>query len=151
MPQHAPTQPTPWEQVVFLDGSPVLSEGPDALFIINRIFDFAFKVDIFLTFNMSYQETNENGGHWVHHKPAIRRNYLRGWFTIDFLSVVPYYAIGWAACGGDCTYGSSLSAIGDVRVIKLVRMIKLARLLKASRHRLRPMVWSGASVRCIGV
>ncbi len=54
-PPHAPTQPTPCEQVVFLDGSPVLSEGPDALFIINRIVDFAFKIDIFLTFNMSYQ------------------------------------------------------------------------------------------------
>merc|ERR1719387_2656024 len=54
----------------------------------------------------------------------IRRNYLRGWFLIDFFSTCPIDVLAGLAMGG----GSQ-----DVRAVKLIRTVRLARLLKLVR------------------
>lgn len=56
-------------------------------------------------------------------------SYLRGYFIIDLLSVLPLDDIAMACTN---TSGSSLSTVRLIRVIRLLRIIKMARLLKFS-------------------
>ena len=110
----------------------------DTLFFINRLVDFCFLVDMFLCFNLSYQESAARGAFWVHDKSMIVKKYLRGWFAVDFVSILPFYIMGWAMDVDDNGSGSeqgrsASNLLASVRAIKLLRMIKLARVLKASR------------------
>ena len=62
---------------------------------------------------------------------AIRRNYIRGWFVIDFVSCLPvtYIAlIGQAIEGSDGGGGS-----GATRIFKTLRLLRLAKLLRIAR------------------
>jgi len=126
---------TPFE-VTFLDERSV--SDLDTLFFINRVVDLCFLVDMFLCFNLSYQESAARGAFWVHDKSMIIKKYLRGWFIIDFVSILPFYVVGWVMDVDDKGSGSeqgrsASSLLASVRAIKLLRMIKLARVLKASR------------------
>ena len=93
------------------------------------------RVDLF----MRSQESSAKGAFWVHEKGMIIRNYVQGWFIVDLISVIPFFAIGWAV-EGDLGSGTTdlgnprgTNLLGSVRAIKLFRMLKLARILKASR------------------
>ena len=61
--------------------------------VINRCVDVLFIVDMILIFHLAYQEKADNGGHWVMNRSHIARHYLCGWFTIDLLSVLPFWAL----------------------------------------------------------
>lgn len=65
---------TPVEVVFLQEGSHI-----NALWIINRVVDLLFVFDIFFTFHLAFQESQENGGHWVINKDVIVWNYLKGW------------------------------------------------------------------------
>ena len=66
------------------------------------------------------------GGQWVGRRRLIILHYFKsGWLIIDFVSVFPFYAIGWALDNRD---GDGLETL---RMIKLLRLLKLARCLKA--------------------
>ena len=58
---------------------------------------------------------------------AIRKNYLRGWFTIDLLSIIPFDFMS------AFTDGNAVKNLKIIRVIRLLRLLKLARIFKASR------------------
>ena len=125
------------------------------LWTINRVVDLCFMLDICLTFQLAYQESTENGGHWVFNKWTIAKHYLKGWFLLDFLSVVPFWLMSlsfddpvgeYARAEAAAAAAAALEAGTTVdqqpvftrgavlfRVIKLLRMVKLARVLKASR------------------
>jgi len=60
----------------------------------------------------------------------IARNYLCGWFPLDFISVVPVDNIMMAV---DTSQISGAGALGAIRMLRLLRLIKLARILRASR------------------
>ena len=60
-------------QVAFLDEGMYITP----LWIINRFVDVFFSLDIILTFNRAYQESIDNGGHWVFNKWVIARHYVR--------------------------------------------------------------------------
>ena len=125
-------------EVAFLDEGRYITP----LWIINRVVDTCFTVDVVITFNLAYQATPGQGGHWVMNKKFIALHYLQGWFTIDIISIVPFYLItlDWSDPLNQQTDDAAgtgrvaqLRATSLVRIIKLLRMIKLARLLKASR------------------
>merc|ERR1719504_551490 len=66
----------------------------DALFIINRAIDLIFLADMILQFFLMYPvKTNFGVMMEGNHKKIIKR-YLRGWFTIDFLSIQQFDLIG---------------------------------------------------------
>ena len=54
--------------------------------ILNVIVDVLFTVDIIVFFNTSYFEANE----YVTDRKRIAKNYLGGWFTLDFIAVFPF-------------------------------------------------------------
>lgn len=66
-------------------------------------------------------------GQWEFDNKKIARHYLKGWFIIDLLSVIPFSLIG------DLSGSSTLNQLMILRLIRLLRLIKLARVIRASR------------------
>jgi hypothetical protein len=141
-------------EVAFLGDEP--TNAP--LWVINRVVDLAFTIDIVLTFNVAFQETPTNGGYWVFNKYVIMLHYLKGWFLIDLLSIIPFWIVTMEQDDPFGTYAAAHAAqlaqysappslpSGEpqtptswartsvlFRIVKLLRMLKLARVLKASR------------------
>ena len=92
----------------------------DALFIVNRSVDLVFICDLVLQFNLSYRDELK-GGQLIKSRKAIARRYLRGWFSVDFVSVIPFELL------------PVPPSFKMMRLIRLLRLLKLARVLKASR------------------
>ena len=119
---------TPIEVCLFPD-TRLSVPGMTTLFVCNRIVDAIFVTDLVLNFFMCYQETTQRGGHWVINKKKIRSHYLRGWFTIDLLSVIPFelmMQVGLIQTG-------QTSMLRLTRTVRLLRLVKLLRILRASR------------------
>merc|ERR1719399_1266993 len=89
--------------------------------------DFMFILDIFLNFRTGYYETDEDGVEFIQTEPCkSANNYLRGWFTIDFFSGIPY----------DLLTVGVLSQVKGLKMLKgfrFFKFIKLLRFLKISK------------------
>ena len=120
-------------QIAFLTPPLVLTDGADALWIVNRISDVFFIIDVVIVCNTMYQEPLVDGGMWVSRRSSIIIRYARtGWLAVDFISCFPYFAIGLifeATTGPGAGGGANLMPL---RLVKLVRMLKLTRCLKAA-------------------
>jgi len=92
----------------------------NALFMINRMVDLLFICDMVLQFMMMYHHEN---GRLIKSHRMIRKRYMRGWFTIDFLTVLPF----------DSAKYVIKSDVSFVRIIRLLRLFKLLRIVRASR------------------
>jgi len=53
----------------------------------DHIIDFMFLIDIFITFNTEYMGENYE---IETNRKKISINYLKGWFTIDIVSIIPF-------------------------------------------------------------
>eukprot|EP00232_Nephroselmis_pyriformis_P028304 CAMPEP_0182865052 /NCGR_PEP_ID=MMETSP0034_2-20130328/7488_1 /TAXON_ID=156128 /ORGANISM="Nephroselmis pyriformis, Strain CCMP717" /LENGTH=771 /DNA_ID=CAMNT_0024997337 /DNA_START=124 /DNA_END=2436 /DNA_ORIENTATION=- len=103
----------------------ILVPALNGLFFMNRVVDFGFICDMAITFNASYWD--ENRRRWIYSKKAIAANYLRGWFFLDLITVLPFDAIG---VGSD---DSEISRLKIVRGLRLLRLFKLLRMLRGLR------------------
>lgn len=110
---------TPYE-VAFLNTSPA-----EFLFWVNRLVDVCFVVDIVFNFFLMFYD--EDSGRWVYDKSIIAKRYLRGWFLIDIVSIIPFDVIS-AVSGED-----SLQQFQAFRTVRLFRLFKLLRVFRASR------------------
>jgi len=89
-----------------------------------------------VAFFTPFRDRTENIlGTWVYDNKKIAKNYLKGWFTVDVLSLIPYDLILFAVESEESEDGtSSSSAAGStLRVLRVLRIMKLARILRASR------------------
>jgi potassium voltage-gated channel Eag-related subfamily H protein 7 len=132
---------TPFE-VAFLD-----NDGVDALFLMNRIIDVIFIVDMALAFFLMYRietgggEADSSGTQWEHRLKYIARHYLKGWFSIDVVSIVPsLFDILPLVPGnllsrteGCSNAASQTQSLKVMRVVRAARLIKLVRLMRGSR------------------
>jgi len=131
-------------EVTFSDEGKYIS----VLWVINRVVDLLFIFDIVLLLNLAYQTHSDDGGHWIVNKRRIVIHYLKGWFFVDFISVLPFWAItmdyndifGLQAAATNAAMIENSVSESDLRratvlfrTIKLLRLLKLARVLKASR------------------
>ena len=96
-----------------------------ALFIINRIVDYLFLQDLVQNFFLPYYSNKESG--YVISKSGIACNYLRFWFWIDFVSILPFDSVSLA------TNSDELKNLMVFRVIRLARLAKLLRIFRSSR------------------
>ena len=125
---------TPFE-VGFLPPPKSLTEP---LFIINRLLDVIFLVDMVLSSLLMY--TIKSGGKsrvqrsvdaWEFRLNRVCCNYLKGWFIIDVLSVTPsLFDIIPLVQDGE---GSDMSNFKVMRNIRTLRLIKLLRIVRGSR------------------
>ena len=90
---------------------------------VNIAMDIIFTIDIIVRFNTSLEVNSEE----ICDRSVISRKYLKGQFTIDFLSVLPVDMIASLA---DPEISDRLKAIS---LLKLVRMLRLTRFLRISR------------------
>lgn len=108
----------------------------DGLFVVNRLVDLIFFVDMVLQFFLMYEGPNG----WVQNPSAIVRHYLAGWFTFDLFSVLAAGPEIWTAVTAQGGEKSDLGRIELLRMLRVLRLVKLARLARASKVLTR---WQG--------
>ena len=114
---------TPYEVACLrdTDGDSAADLVDNGLWILNQFVNLVFLFDMFLSFFMMYREDAKKGGGLVRDLPQIRMHYLKGWFFIDLISIIPFGLIPGAG------------AFGLLRMIRILRLLKLARIFRASR------------------
>jgi potassium voltage-gated channel Eag-related subfamily H protein 7 len=97
------------------------------LYLWNRFIDLIFLLDMILQFNLVTPTQSKHGRELLKNRRAIARKYIRGWFLIDLISILPFDSVG---CFFD---NDTVATLRILRVLRLIRMLKLLRLLRASR------------------
>ena len=95
------------------------------MFWINRSVDALFIIDIFLNFFVAIIDPED--GQLIFHHPTIVKTYLKGWFSIDVISVMPFDLIALIFKDG------AVGKLKILRVLRLLRLMKLLRILRAGR------------------
>ena len=95
------------------------------LFVLNRFIDTAFFLDMVRIFFTSYYD--EDDQQWIMSPRLIRRRYLKGWFTIDLVSILPFDTVGLVLDSPE------MNDLKVLRIIRLLRLLKLLRIMKAMR------------------
>jgi len=80
-----------------------------------------------LQFFLMVQDEN---GRYIKNQEEVARNYLRGWFTVDFISVLPFDMVGMVVKNDDVTQLKALRVIRVIRLIKLLRILRVNRVFK---------------------
>jgi len=99
----------------------------DPLFAINCCVDMIFVVDLILQFFIMYPKRTNYGYALVHDQHKIITHYLKTWFAIDVISIVPFDLVGMLS------ESEEMKKMKGIKVIRLLRLLKLLRVLKASR------------------
>lgn len=90
--------------------------------IVLYVVDFIFFIDILINFNSAYYDDQFN---IKETRKEIGVNYVKGWFFLDLLAILPMEAFG-----GDSSL-SKISRLGKItrltRVIKLVKVVNLVK------------------------
>jgi hypothetical protein len=119
---------TPYEVALL----PVTVNG---MFVLNRIVDLVFLVDIWVNMNLMFTTAWNPDAH-VNNRRAIRLRYLKGWFFIDFVSLIPFDLIGMGTSGQTVVkvqYESTGLTSQTFRLIRCLRLLKMVRIVRASR------------------
>jgi len=119
---------TPFE-VGFVE--PPEDKWDDPLFLLNRVVDTIFIIDMTLQFFLMYSAVDNNhpaGETWISDPKKIAMHYLTSaWFPIDVVSIgVAFFDIFAPSSG-------AISRFKGFRAIRVLRLIKLVRLVNASR------------------
>jgi len=132
---------TPFE-VAFLEAPDTWTMArSDVLFLINRLVDAIFIIDMFVNFVLMYQEADAiRGVRWIDEPREIAAHYAKTWFFLDFFSTLPSLCDilpltsdnGPTARGGG-TGPTAASQFKKLRVIRCARLVRLVRLLRAGR------------------
>jgi hypothetical protein len=96
----------------------------DGLFVINRCVDFVFLVDILINFCLIFKD---GSGKFVKDWGVIVQTYIRGWFSIDLISILPFDSAKFMT--NDEGNDTRLA----FRLLRLCRLLKLLRIIRALR------------------
>ena len=95
--------------------------------IVNNTVDIIFLVDIFVTFNSAFTNSDFI---IIDNRKKIAKTYLKGWFTIDVIAILPFHYI--LASGGSANGLARTSKI--TRMYKLIKLTRLLRILKIAKE-----------------
>lgn len=90
------------------------------------VIDLYFLIDLLLQFRTAYYGRS---GALVTDSRKIRWHYLRRWFLIDFLCVLPVGYIGYFMSDGNSS-GEKLRVVKTLRLLRLGKMLRLAKVFK---------------------
>lgn len=113
---------------------PPPTEALEPVFMINRLVDVIFLLDMFLQFRLIFiEDEGPEGKVWQQDPKRIAIAYLKGWFGLDFVSVgvSSFDIVGLVS--DDHGQRDLASRIKVLRFLRALRMIKLVRLARASR------------------
>lgn len=108
---------TPFE-VAFVSDVPL-----SPMYFVNLFVNASFFFDLCLNFNLMY--FSEKQMKMISTRKEVALNYLKGFFIIDFMSILPYDDISTATGGG--------GNLKILRVVRIARLAKLLRILRSSR------------------
>ena len=111
---------------------PPPASATEPLFIVNRVIDVIFIVDMVFQFLLMYRVDTTVGTHeseWEKRLRKIAPRYLKGWFIIDVVSVATALFDILPIAG----VGSSVGGVKTLRTIRALRLVKLLRLVKSSK------------------
>jgi len=95
------------------------------MFVTNMLTSFVFLLDMVLQFFVPFDVIAPHGGvERVYSKRHIARNYLKSWFIIDFVSIMPIDVVSVVMEDTDVTNLKMIKAIRLVRLVKLIRLAK---------------------------
>ena len=120
---------TPTE-VAFLQPPPPSERLTNGVFLLNRMVDVIFILDMLLQFFLGYPTDvagkTTKGKQWVMDQKKIARHYvLSRWFVLDFFSI--------ATSVFDVIGDDSVGDLSGLRAARTLRLIKLVRLVRSSR------------------
>ena len=124
----------------------------DVLWIINRLVDSIFGLDIVLAFFTMYEVKSASiaaRNEWVSSHWRIAKQYLTGWFALDVFSVgvsaVDIYSVISQLTGRAVDLGE-LSSLKTLRVLRLFKLVRLVICRTAlTRHIRVPCAYSAES------
>eukprot|EP00401_Gymnodinium_catenatum_P000993 CAMPEP_0117621248 /NCGR_PEP_ID=MMETSP0784-20121206/87539_1 /TAXON_ID=39447 /ORGANISM="" /LENGTH=773 /DNA_ID=CAMNT_0005425173 /DNA_START=167 /DNA_END=2490 /DNA_ORIENTATION=- len=104
----------------------------DFLYGFNRFLDLCFLKDMLMQFSLKIVRETKQGTVWVRSRRKIFWIYVKSWFIVDLLSIIPYDNItDVALVSGNNVTG--LEKLKIMRLLRVFRLFKLLRILKASR------------------
>jgi hypothetical protein len=111
--------------VPFVIGFEVNTEQGTFIFVIDRLVDVFFVLDICFNFFTGFAVT----GKVVMDPRRIVYTYVKSWFLLDVVASVPFDVIAAQYAGNQAAFRSTKF----VRIMKLVRLVKLFRMLRINR------------------
>ena len=121
---------TPFE-VAFL---PTAESAADALFVLNRLVDAIFCVDLVLNFFFMYLSFDPTSGtQWVDDPVRVAHHYLTGWFSLDLITILVSVFDILPMLDDSSSESSSVTQFRMMRLLRALRLVKLMRLVRASR------------------
>ena len=94
---------------------------------LDYIIDFLFGIDIFVIFNSAYYNDDSE---IVDDRKQIACSYLKGWFIIDLLAIIPFDQV---INANDYNQLARVARVG--RLYKLVKLTRLFRMLKVVKQK----------------
>ena len=85
----------------------------NVLFWINRSVDALFVLDIILNFFVAIVDPDD--GQLIYHHPTIIKEYLRGWFFIDVISVMPFDLV---------SLMFENESVGKLKILRILRLLR---------------------------
>ena len=109
------------------------SEDTLTWYIINKIVDFLFLVDIFVIFNTAFYDED-----FVLHegRSFIAKAYIKSWFVMDLLAIMPFDEIlgGWGPkLNTNKVKGQKNDAKRANEVVRIARLGRMYKLIKLTR------------------
>ena len=104
-----------------------VADEPPSLVITNATIDVLFLIDMcFMFLSVYYDEEMK----LIDDRKRIAENYLKGWFTIDLLAIIPFDVIL-----NSTDLSSMVRVVRVGRLYKLVKLTRLIRVLKIMKEK----------------
>lgn len=118
----------PW-RIAFYENDSKLWQG------INYTIDGTFAIDMLLTFFTIIPDT-ENGG-FISDKKKIAVIYLKGWFAVDLISILPIDKVAQGASSRLVQFTKFSRFSRFARLIRLFRIVRMAKMFRLCKDRKR--------------
>lgn len=106
-----------------------------AEFYIDMLVDIFFLIDIVLNFRTAIISYNEAGQRTRNNDRCdIAKHYLKGWFVIDIVAVLPYSYVELLADKGNDKNGSTQALFKALRLVRLAKLLRLGKMLPLLRR-----------------
>ena len=86
------------------------------IFLVGIFVDAVFAVDLFLQFITAYPVTTPQGITWEIQASKIRSRYLKSWFGLDILSILPFDVL---------TLALEANELRELQALKVIRALRL--------------------------
>lgn len=101
----------------------------DVLMAVSCVVDLVFVTDMVIQFFTMYPYTTARGIQWEDSLSKIAKHYLRTWFPVDLLTIIPFDILELSSGVGQVGAFKGTKAIRALRLLKLMRVLKNLRWL----------------------